>query len=45
MLTALFVTHSLMSYQSGDLRMICTDLLQNAAEIGSVPTATLQSLA
>lgn len=42
MLTALFVTHSLILCRSGDLRALCNDLSQNAVEIGSVPASTLQ---
>lgn len=42
MLTALFVTHSLILCRSGDLRAVCNDLTQNAVEIGSVPASTLQ---
>lgn len=38
MLTALFVTHSLILCRSGD----DNDLSQNAVEIGSVPASTLQ---
>lgn len=42
MLTALFVTHSLILCRSGDLRAVCNDLSQNAVEIGSIPASTLQ---